>query len=735
MNEVKTVGSEVTSEDLDETLSVRFHVADMDCASCVQKIRGHLLNVDGVLSTEGSPVARTLTVGLDPACTTVDEVREAVGRLGYVAQPLDEGGSGPVSPSTWSTAQARIAYASLGLFSVAMLARAVDLTPVALTLPMRTFLLPDVLLLVSALVGGWNFFPKGFRAARALALDMNFLMTIAIIGAIAIGELTEAAAIAFLFAVAELLESYSVARARKSVEALMDLAPERATVLRNGEEVTIAAGEVVIGDMVLLRPGERVPADGVVEEGTSAVDQAPITGESVPVDKHAGDEVYSGTINQSGFLKIRATRPAAESALARIVKLVEEAEADKSPTERFVEKFARYYTPAVTVAAVLTVVLPPLFMGGDFSVWFVRGLTLLVIACPCALVISTPVAVVSGVTAAARNGVLIKGGTHLEAMGAVQAVAMDKTGTLTAGHPRLVAVHPVGEVSEVEALGWAASIEVQSEHPIAKALVEAARERGAVWDDRVVTEFAAEVGSGARARVDGVEHVIGKMSSMTDIGRDDDRPADFAAGGRTVVGLAREGQVLAWFALADEPRDAARRAVAGLRAAGIRHVVMLTGDNRETAETVGQAVGVDEVIADLLPEGKVEAIRALEAKHGVVAMVGDGVNDGPALTVATVGIVMGSAGSDTALETADIALMGDDLTRLPYLYSLSHRARRVIRQNIAVAILVKLVLALGVPLGMVSLVAAVIIGDMGISLGVTLNALRLGRAPAPGGFG
>jgi len=671
-----------------------------------------------------------LRVGLDPDRTTPVRVRDEVGRLGYVARPHDETHATPWAPSTWIGSQARIAYASLGLFVLAMLSWALGEPPVVLTLPFRTLPLPDVLLLASALVGGWNFFPKGVRAARTLSLDMNFLMTVAILGAIAIGELPEAAAIAFLFAIAELLESYSVDRARASVEALMDLAPDSARVERNGLEVAIPADEVITGDLILLRPGERVPADGTVEEGVSALDQSPITGESVPVDKGPGDDVFSGTINLGGFLRVRATKPAAESSLARIVRLVEQAGEDKSPTERFIERFARYYTPAVTLAAVLVMTVPPLVFGAPFDVWFVRALTLLVIACPCALVISTPVAVVSGVTSAARNGVLIKGGRYLEAMGDIDVVALDKTGTLTIGHPRVVAVHASGNLSEREVLAYAAAIEAHSEHPIARAILDAARDRGARWDGWTVTDFAAEAGSGARARVDGVEYVIGKLKQFVSAGRHGGRPNGFGAGGRTVVGLAREGEVLAWFALADEPREAATTAVAGLRMAGIRRVVMLTGDNQETAEAVGRSVGVDEVRADLLPEGKVDAIKALEARHGAVAMVGDGVNDGPALAVATVGIAMGAAGSDTALETADIALMGDDLTRLPYLYNLSHQSRNVIRQNIALAIAVKLVLALGVPLGMVSLITAVLLGDLGVSLGVTLNALRLARVEA-----
>ena len=708
---------------------VRFRVPDMDCPGCVAKIQGHLNRVDGVLAVEGSPVARMLTVALDPRRTDAERVRREVGRLGYDARPEAEGGPRPPAVPTWTGRQARIAYASMALFAAGMLLRLLGVDGLVARLPLQEVRVPDLLLAAAALVGGWNFFPKGIRAARALALDMNFLMTVAILGALAIGETAEAAAIAFLFALAELLESYAVDRARGSVEALLELAPETARVIRGGREVTVPAAELVPGDRVAVRPGERMPADGAVEEGASAVDQSPITGESMPVDKTAGDPVYAGTINREGYLRVVVERRADQSTLARIVRLVEAAEGRKTRTERFVERFARVYTPLVTVAAVAVVAVPVLAFGAPFTPWFVRGLTLLVIACPCALVISTPVAVVSGVTAAARHGVLIKGGSHLEALGEVRAVALDKTGTLTFGHPRVVEVRPLDGVPPAEVLARAAAVEARSEHPLARAIVEAADEAGAAapW---AVTAFRSEAGQGARARLDGVEHVVGRPELMAREGARGGPDAGMAGGGRTVVGLLAEGRLLAWIALADEARDTAAAAVRGLRAAGVERVVMLTGDNRETGEAVGRALGVDDVLAGLLPEDKVEAVKALEARHGAVAMVGDGVNDAPALAVATVGIAMGAMGSDAALETADVALMGDDLTRLPYVRRLAHAARGVIRQNIAAALLVKGVLAVGVPLGAVSLVTAVVVGDMGLSLAVTLNALRLARLRA-----
>jgi Cd2+/Zn2+-exporting ATPase len=530
---------------------------------------------------------------------------------------------------------------------------------------------------------------------------MNFLMTIAILGAIGIGEYMEAAAIAFLFALAELLESYSADRARASVEALMEMAPDTAQVVRDGLEMTVPSDELVVGDEIVVRPGERLPADGSVEDGVSAVDQSPITGESLPVEKGPGDGVYSGTINREGFLRIRVTRPASESTLARIVRLVEEAEAGKSRTERLVERFARHYTPAVALGAVLVVAVPTLLFGAPFVPWFVRGLTLLVIACPCALVISTPVTVVSGVTAAAKNGVLIKGGVHLEAMGGVRALAIDKTGTLTQGHLRVVSVRTLDGTPEEEALARAAAVESRSEHPIGRAIAEAAEERGVSTGAWNLSSFRSVPGRGAYARLDGEEHGVGKPATVYS-GEDVILPPrEFTQKGRTVVGLSRGGELVAWIALADRPRAGAKKAVEGLLGAGVRHVVMVTGDNQATAEAVGREVGVSEIRAALLPEDKVEVVRALIAQYGSVAMVGDGVNDAPALAAASVGIAMGAAGSDTALETADIALMGDDLSNLPYLYTLSRRARRVIRQNIAVAILVKGGLAIGVPFGLV----------------------------------
>lgn len=704
-------------------MAVRFRVRDMDCSHCVSRIEDGLRKVDGVMGVGANLVGRTVTVEVDPGQLAEDEVRRAIGRLGHLAEP-DTGARRERATATWATPDARITYVSAALFAVGLALQLAGVGPLLFTLPLNEVRVPSLLFVASAVVGGWRFMPDGVRAARELSLDMNFLMTVAILGAVAIGEYREAAAIAFLFSTAELLEAYAVDRARASMESLMDLAPKTAAVLRGGVEEKVRASEVAVGDVVVVRPGERIPVDGSVVEGGSAVDESPLTGESLPVEKDPGDPVFAGTITRDGFMHIRTDKPAESSSLARIVELVERAGAEKAKTERVVTRFARWYTPAITVAAVLVVALPTL-AGADFITWLVRGLTLLVIACPCALVISTPVAVVSGITAAARRGVLIKGGVYLEAMSGVRAMAMDKTGTLTVGHLEVRDVRSTRGAPASTVLARASAVEARSEHPIARAIHGEAVRRE-VYSHYAVREFSTRRGEGVTARLDGVRHFVGKPAALG-LG---EAPEGMAGGGRTVVVVADEDGPLGWISLEDRARKQAREAVAGLHGMGIRPVVMLTGDDAATGRRVAGETGVDEVKARLLPHEKVEALKELEREHGGVAMVGDGVNDAPSLAAASVGIAMGAAGSDAAIDSADVALMGDDLTRLPYLFRLSRKSRAVIRQNIATALLVKLVLVVGVPLGAVSLITAVLVGDVGVSLLVTGNALRLARVNA-----
>ncbi|HUP53711.1 MAG TPA: cation-translocating P-type ATPase [Longimicrobiales bacterium] len=700
---------------------LRFRVGEMDCPSCLSKIEAHLSSITGIRSVHGSVLSRTLSVSVDEGYLQEAEVRAEVRSLGYTAEPLDAEAGSETAAGTWVTAQARRAYAALAVAGLGGILRLASADPDLFVLPHYAVRGSDLALVLAAGVAGWSFFPKGFAAARRFALDMNFLMSVAIVGAVLLGEFVEAAAIAVLFSIAELLEAYSVDRARASIQSLMEMAPEWAVVVRGRVETTVPASSLVVGDEIVVRPGDRVAADGTVLEGTSAVDQSAITGESLPIEKAPGDGVFSGTINRAGHLRVRVDRPAGESALATIVRLVEEAEASKTESERFVDTFARYYTPTIAVAALVTAVVPPLLFGAPAALWITRGLTLLVIACPCALVISTPVAVVSGLTAAARHGVLIKGGSCLEAMASVRVFALDKTGTLTVGHPVVRSVTTESDESDV--LTRAAAIERLSEHPLARAIVEEADRRGLDHSRFRLTGFEAIPGKGARATIDGEEHVVGRPDLFPGVGL----PPGLQARGESVVGISQGGSWLAWISLADHPRAEAAAAMEELRGLGIERTIMLTGDNVGTAEAIASAVGVDALRAELLPSDKLSFLRELEQAHGPVAMVGDGVNDAPALAAATVGIAMGAVGSDTAIETADIALMGDDLTRLPYLLRLSRRARAVIKQNIVAAIAVKALLAIAVPFGYVSLITAVLVGDMGVSLAVTANALRLAR--------
>lgn len=581
-----------------------------------------------------------------------------------------------------------------------------------------------LLYLASSVAGGLNFFGAGWRAARTLKLDMNFLMSAAIIAAIAVGEPFEAATIAFLFSFAELLERFAVDRGRRAITRLLELAPDEAELVSaDGTTTRVAVSTLTAGDRVRVRPGERIPADARVIDGISAVNEATITGESLPRTKRAGDAVFAGTINAEGSLDLEVTADASHSTLARIVQIVRAAEARRAPIEHAVQRFARVYTPVVTVLALIVMFVPPLLMSRDALEWFIRGVTLLVIACPCALVIATPVTVVSALTNAARHGVLIKGGEYLEALGSVRALAIDKTGTLTKGVLEVVAFDTSDGDTRGDLLARIASLEARSEHPVARAIVAyAVANRSA--PSAPVEAFVAKPGLGIQGRVSGVDLVVGTEELVG---------ADAAAalgspepGSLRVYAVSSRGE-RASFVLRDEIRSSSRAMVAELHGAGIRPIVMLTGDTAATGDLVGRELGVDEVRARLLPEEKVAAVRELRARHGAVAMIGDGVNDAPALAEATVGLAMGAAASPATIETADIALTGDDLSKFPYAVKLARRTRHAIRFNIAVAIALKVVLAAGAVMGLVSLAVAVLVGDMGGSLAVTLNALRIAR--------
>jgi Zn2+/Cd2+-exporting ATPase len=624
------------------------------------------------------------------------------------------------SRSLWRRREAIFTGISGALLALGLVLSLLTLDPTLLVLFGRTFALSTVLYLASVFFGAYHFARKGLYALKTFSLGINFLMSLAILGAIVIEEYVEAASLAFLFSLAELLEEFSVERARRSLRELIKLAPREARVRRNGKELLCPIEEIAVGEVCIVKPGERIALDGQVLSGSSFVNQAPITGESVPVEKKPGDEVFAGTINYDGYLEITVTKRAKDTTLARIIHLVEEAEAQKAPSERFVDRFARYYTPGVVLVALLVATVPAIFFGAAFSEWFSRALALLVIACPCALLISTPVSIISAITSAARHGVLIKGGVYLEELGQIQTIVFDKTGTLTTGQLTVTDIIPMDSISPTEVLRIAAALERKSQHPIAQAIVRAYEERAAGEPLPDAQEFTSLTGQGVQAKLDGTLYRVGRLQLFNADG------LALASQAKTVIGVGTPDRLLGLIALADSIRPQAHQTVQRLKDLGI-DVVMVTGDNEATARAVAQHVGITHYHAGVFPDQKVHEIEHLRSEYGRVAMVGDGVNDAPALAAASVGIAMGAVGSDAALETAHVALMGDDLSKLPYLIELSRRTRRVIQQNIFFSILTKLTLGLGVFPGYVTLVLAVLVGDMGASLAVTGNALRLAR--------
>jgi Cd2+/Zn2+-exporting ATPase len=696
----------------------RYRVEGMDCGSCAATVEKAVRAIEGVRGAEVSFGTATLVVEGDVAPA---RVQTAVRRAGYRARAAGPRPSTPAGPF-WRR-DARMISTSL---SVALLLVAVAASIAGAPRPVA-----EPLYLLPMAVGGWSIALAAATALRRRALDMNVLMTVAAVGAVAIGDYQEGAWVLVLFAVGTALEALALERSRRSVEALMELAPDEAHVLVGGRESTVPVERVDAGTLLLVRPGERIPLDGVVVEGASSVDESPLTGESVPVDKGPGDDVFAGTLNAFGALTVRATATAGDTALARVARLAAEAQAGRAPSERVVDRFARVYTPLVLAAALLVAVVPPL-LGGAVDTWAYRALALLIVACPCALVISVPVAVVSAVGGAARRGVLIAGGEALEALGRVRTIAIDKTGTLTEGRPRLVRIDtPAGNDADA-ALALMAAVERRSEHPLGRAIVQAADARGLAIP--AAEAFTALPGRGARASVGGRRLWTGGPRLAEEM--TGGRPAALAAAeerGETAVVLGEGDRVLAVAGLADPPRPEAAEAVRGLRdRADVLRIVMLTGDGEHVARAVAGRTGIAEWRAGLLPEGKLGAVRDLQ-REGSVAMVGDGVNDAPALAAADVGVAMGAAGSDAALQSADVALMGDDLDRLPEALAHGRRTLGVVRQNVAASLVVKGVLVVLAPFGLVTLVLAVV-ADMGMSLLVTLNALRLlrmpGRAPA-----
>jgi Cd2+/Zn2+-exporting ATPase len=691
-----------------------FRIEGMDCHEEVAILERRLKSLAGLEMLDADVVGQRLRIQYDAAKLTTSGIAEAVAQTGMRAW-LEHEEPRLASASIWRERLVLLSGAFLAFGLVTQLSSA----------PTATWLSSY---LVAVALAGSQTARRAWLSMRAGHLDIHVLMMVAVAGAIALGEWAEGASVVFLFALAQVLEARAMERARGAIRALMDLAPADALVRRAGAEAIVPVDEIAVGDLVIVRPGEKIPLDGLVDAGQSHVNQAPITGESLPVLKEPGDEVFGGAINGRGALEVTVTRLRRDSTLARIIHLVERAQAQRAPSQTFVDRFARVYTPIVLVLACAIALVPPIVAGGDWGTWIYRSLVLLVISCPCALVISTPVSIVSALAAAARKGVLIKGGARLERLAAVRCIAFDKTGTLTRGRLRVTDIVPLNGTPPSETLALAASLESRSEHPIAQAIVARA-----AADDVPLTRaerVEALPGLGAEGEVAGRTVVVGSHRLVEQrgwVGTTVDRATRaLAALGKSTVVVAADGTATGVIGVADEIRANARETVGMLAQHGIEHIVLLTGDHELAARALADSVGITDYRSALLPEQKLAAVEQLRARYGALAMVGDGINDAPALAAADVGIAMGVAGTDAALETADVALMADELAKIPYALRLSRATVRNIRVNVGFSLVLKaafLVLALT---GHATLWMAVV-ADMGASLVVIGNALRLLR--------
>ena len=704
--------TEVPSAPLAADVAI-FYIPTMDCIVEENEIRQALARIDGIRSLHFSLSERTLAI--DVETEALNTVLDAIRKAGFAPKPV----SAAIRPEKSGS--------GIWRFTIALLL-AVGAELVAYFSPDRTLFQAAGMLMAAVAIGlaGFSTYWKGFAALRQGRLNINALMTVAVSGAFLIGQWPEAAMVMALYAIAELIEARSVDRARNAIKGLLDLTPDIAELRQaDGTWVMVPAADVAIDATIRVKPGARIPLDGVVLAGNSAVNQAPITGESIPIDKGVNDPIFAGTINETGTLEFRVTATASNTTLARIIHAVEQAQGTRAPMQRFVDRFAALYTPAVFGVAVAVALLAPWLAGWSWTQALYKALVLLVIACPCALVIATPVTIVSGLAAAARRGILIKGGLYLEEARKLRVVALDKTGTITEGKPRLVATEILpGPVSEQEVICWAASLGNHSDHPVSQAIA-----RGLSVPFCALERFTALPGRGVQALVDGNRVTLGNHRLIEDLGvcsvELEARLKKHEEAGCTVTMLATDEQVLAVFAVSDTIKESSREALASLHRLGIRSV-MLTGDNHATARTIAEAAGIDDARGNLLPEDKLAAIEDLQRRHGMTAMAGDGINDAPALARADIGIAMGAAGTDTAMEAADIVIMNDDLGRIPETVLLSRGMHKILWQNIAMALGIKSVFLVMALLGNATMWMAVF-ADMGASLIVVFNGLRLIR--------
>jgi len=688
-------------------------VPEMDCGEEIKLIKKELDTISGIIKIDFDIVNRRINMEVDPSSADVDLILKKIKFLG-------------MSPTLKTDEKEKKSSSTSRLFLINTIISGV-LIIIALVL-WKVFSLKSAsipVFLLSMIIGGYFISRRAFASARRLTADMNVLMSVAVIGAVFLGDWLEAAVVVFLFSLAQLLESYTLERSGNAIRKLMDLAPDESLVRRDNDIVTVPSSQVKIGEIIIIKPGGRIPLDGIVVKGYSSVNQSPVTGESIPVEKKIGDTVFAGTINEKGAMEIKVTHTTGDSTISRIIRMVESASSRRAPAQNFVDNFAKYYTPTVIFIAILIASIPSLVFNLPAKTWIYRSLVLLMIACPCALVISTPVSIVSGLTRAARDGVLIKGGIYLENFAKTKALAIDKTGTLTYGKPEVVEIHPVRGNDEKEVLSLAAAVESFSEHSIAHAIVKKAIEMGINISH--VDNFESVTGMGAMAEIDGVKHFVGSHRFFEERflcnPEIHEKVIKLESEGNTTVVVGNQHGAMGVLVIRDNPRKESVEALDLLKKKNRLKIIMLTGDNNETARSIAGEMGID-YRAELLPGDKVKAVEEMKREYGRTTMVGDGINDAPALASADVGVAMGAAGTDTALEVADIALMSDDLAKLPYTMELSKHTLGIIKQNIIIALLIKLVfLVLGI-LGIATLWMAVF-ADMGASLIVIANGMRL----------
>ena len=692
-----------------------YRIEGLSCTNCAGKFEKNVKQLPGVTSATVNFGASKISV---EGQTTIEELEEAGAFENLIIRDDQENDEQVRSKESFIKRNIALII-SLGFILVAVISQ--------LSLG-EDHLLTKALYILAIIIGGFDLFKEGFSDLIKLDFSMESLMTIAIIGAAFIGEWAEGSIVVILFAISEALERFSMDKARQSIRSLMDIAPKEALIRRNNVEQLVSVDKIDIDDIMIIKPGQKIAMDGLVINGHSSVNQAAITGESVPVEKQLDDEVFAGTLNEEGVLEVKVTKKVTDTTIAKIIHLVEEAQGERAPAQAFVDKFAKYYTPFIIIMALLIVVVPPLFFGGDWNKWLYQGLSILVVGCPCSLVISTPVSIVSAIGNAAKNGVLVKGGVYLEEIGHLRAIAFDKTGTLTKGKPVVTDFIATSSETDINYLSIISSLESLSQHPLASAILNEADKTNVDYKSIQIEDFQSITGKGLTGIHQNIRYYIGspKLFSASVIEETAVKVQyrKFQEQGKTAMYFGTDEQILGVIAVADEVRDSSAAVISELHKLSIEHTIMLTGDNTKTAESIGKQLGVTEIKGDLMPQEKLDSIKALRTTYNKVAMVGDGINDAPALAASTVGIAMGGAGTDTALETADVALMGDDLQKLPFIVRLSRQTLKVIKQNITFSLGIKLLALLLVIPGWLTLWIA-IVPDMGATLLVTLNGLRL----------